>query len=79
MPNPEIHGRIHGRYRGKPQFNQAQRYWYGTPAWSKVATGWRGVSLDTLFAGIPTTAGFAMARSYGGYTTDLPLADLLGG
>ncbi len=39
MPSPEVHGRIHGPYRGKPRFNPAQRYWYGTPAWSKVGTG----------------------------------------
>lgn len=39
MPSPKVHGRIHGPYAGKPQFNPAQRYWYGTPAWSKVGTG----------------------------------------
>lgn len=38
MPSPQVHGRIHGRYAGKKQFNPAQRYWYGTPAWSKVGT-----------------------------------------
>ncbi len=47
--------------------------------WSKFGTGWRGVSLDTLFAGVSTTTGFTMAHSYGGYTTNVPLADLLGG
>ncbi len=47
--------------------------------WSKLGTRWRGVSLDTLLDGIPTNAGFVMARSYGGYTTNLPLADLLDG
>ena len=47
--------------------------------WSKFGTGWRGVSVDTLLAGVETAAEFAMARSYGGYTTNLPLADLLGG
>ncbi|WP_340646007.1 hypothetical protein [Phenylobacterium sp.] len=39
MPSPQVHGRIHGRYGGQPQFKPAQRYWYGTPAWSKWATG----------------------------------------
>lgn len=39
MPSPEVHGRITGSYKGKPQFNALERYWYGTPAWSKVATG----------------------------------------
>ena len=47
--------------------------------WSKFGTGWRGVSLDTLLAGVETAAEFALARSYGGYTTNLPLADLLNG
>ena len=47
--------------------------------WSKFGTGWRGVSLDTLLAGVETAAEFALARSYGGYTTNLPLRDLLDG
>jgi DMSO/TMAO reductase YedYZ molybdopterin-dependent catalytic subunit len=47
--------------------------------WSKLETTWRGVSLDTLFAGIDTQLAFAMVHAYGGYTTNLPLADLLGG
>ena len=47
--------------------------------WSKLGTHWRGVSLDTLLGGVDTGAGFALARSYGGYTTNLPLPDLRGG
>lgn len=47
--------------------------------WSKFDTNWRGVSLDTLLDGISTEAGYAMAKSYGGYTTNLPLPDLRGG
>jgi DMSO/TMAO reductase YedYZ molybdopterin-dependent catalytic subunit len=47
--------------------------------WSKLATSWRGVSVDTLFDGIETSAEFALAHSYGGYTTNLPLRDLTGG
>ena len=47
--------------------------------WSKLHTQWRGVSLDTLLADAQTSAEFALARSYGGYTTNLPLADLLNG
>ena len=45
--------------------------------WSKLRTPWRGVSLDTLLDRVETTAEFALARSYGGYTTNLPLEDLL--
>jgi DMSO/TMAO reductase YedYZ molybdopterin-dependent catalytic subunit len=47
--------------------------------WSKFGTSWRGVSLDTLFKDIDTSYAYVMAHSYGGYTTNMPLADLLGG
>lgn len=47
--------------------------------WSKFGTRWQGVSLDVLLDGVPTAATHAMARCYGGYTTNLPLADLVGG
>ena len=45
--------------------------------WSKLATRWRGVSLDSLFEGIDTAAEFVVAVCDGGYTTNLPLADVL--
>jgi DMSO/TMAO reductase YedYZ molybdopterin-dependent catalytic subunit len=41
--------------------------------WSKLATTWEGVSLDTLLDGLETSAGFALVTSYGGYSTNLPL------
>ena len=47
--------------------------------WSKLGTTWSGVSLDTLFAGVETTNAYVMVHSFGGYTTNMPLADLLGG
>lgn len=47
--------------------------------WSKLGTRWRGVSVDTLLDGVSTTAVSAMAHSYGGYTTNVPLAELRGG
>jgi DMSO/TMAO reductase YedYZ molybdopterin-dependent catalytic subunit len=47
--------------------------------WSKFGTHWRGVSVDTLMAGVETSAGFALARALGDYTTNMPLADLLDG
>jgi DMSO/TMAO reductase YedYZ molybdopterin-dependent catalytic subunit len=47
--------------------------------WSKFGTRWRGVSLDVLLADVESTADFAMVGSYGGYTTNLPLEDLLDG
>ncbi|KJE23900.1 sulfite oxidase-like oxidoreductase [Frankia torreyi] len=47
--------------------------------WSKLDTVWQGVSLDVLLADVETSADFAVAYSYGGYTTNLPLDDLLDG
>ncbi len=47
--------------------------------WSKLDTTWVGVSLDTLLAGVETAAEFVLAHSYGGYTTNLPLADVIDG
>jgi Sulfite oxidase and related enzymes len=47
--------------------------------WSKLATTWRGVSLDTLLADVETAADYVLISSYGGYTTNVPLEDLLDG
>ncbi len=47
--------------------------------WSKFATDWRGVSLDTLLADVETAADYMLISSYGGYTTNVPLEDLLDG
>ena len=47
--------------------------------WSKLKTTWQGVSLDTLLADVETAADYVVAHSYGGYTTNLPLEDLLDG
>jgi DMSO/TMAO reductase YedYZ molybdopterin-dependent catalytic subunit len=47
--------------------------------WSKLDTMWRGVSIDTLLEGIETAAEYVVQFSDGGYTTNLPLADLMGG
>jgi DMSO/TMAO reductase YedYZ molybdopterin-dependent catalytic subunit len=51
-------------------------------SWSKFDTAWRGVAIDALFnaAGIrePPTP-FAMIHCDGGYTTNVPIADLVGG
>jgi DMSO/TMAO reductase YedYZ molybdopterin-dependent catalytic subunit len=47
--------------------------------WSKFDTEWRGVSLDTLLGAVEYDAEYAMAFCDGGYTTNLPIEDLLGG
>ena len=45
--------------------------------WSKLGTSWEGVSLDTLFADLETGAPYTMVRSYGDYSTNVPVKDLL--
>ena len=47
--------------------------------WSKMDTSWKGVSVDTLLAGVETSAEYLTAWSDGGYTTNLPLEDVTGG
>lgn len=49
--------------------------------WSKLDTTWEGVSADYLLgeAGVQREAKFVVAFCDGGYTTNLPLADVLNG
>jgi DMSO/TMAO reductase YedYZ molybdopterin-dependent catalytic subunit len=49
--------------------------------WSKLDTRWQGVSMDVLFehVDLDPRAAFVIAFSYGRYTTNLPLPDLLNG
>ena len=47
--------------------------------WSKLATPFRGVRVETLLEDVETAADFVLAHSYGGYTTNMPLEDLLDG
>jgi len=47
--------------------------------WSKLDTEWTGVSLDTLLDGVETEAEHVVAWCDGGYTTNLPLKDVMGG
>jgi DMSO/TMAO reductase YedYZ molybdopterin-dependent catalytic subunit len=47
--------------------------------WSKLDVGWKGVSVDVLLENVETSAEFLMAFSDGGYTTNLPLADVTDG
>ena len=46
--------------------------------WSKLGTRWRGVSLDHLLRDAGD-GDFTRIFSYGGYTTNVPRADLTGG
>jgi DMSO/TMAO reductase YedYZ molybdopterin-dependent catalytic subunit len=49
--------------------------------WSKLGTGFAGVSVDTLLEAVEPlpAASHVVASCYGGYTTNLPLDDLQGG
>ena len=53
MPDATTHWRLEHRVGDLPRFNPAERYWYGTPAWSKVGT----------VAAVGHPAGAAKARS----------------
>ena len=49
--------------------------------WSKLDTVWEGVSIDALLAAAslePPTR-YTLAQSYGGYSTNVPVADLIDG
>jgi DMSO/TMAO reductase YedYZ molybdopterin-dependent catalytic subunit len=47
--------------------------------WSKLDTVWEGVSMDTLLDRVEHDASYLVAFCDGGYTTNLPLADVTGG
>jgi DMSO/TMAO reductase YedYZ molybdopterin-dependent catalytic subunit len=50
--------------------------------WSKLDTHWRGVTVDDLLRAVgrdKAPAPYVMMHSAGGYTTNLPSADLVGG
>ena len=47
--------------------------------WSKLDTAFRGVSLDLLLAEAEPLDAYAMAYSFGGYTTNLSIEDLTDG
>ncbi|OAH50326.1 molybdopterin-dependent oxidoreductase [Microbacterium oleivorans] len=47
--------------------------------WSRLGMAWRGVSVDRLFEDVETSYDFVMVRTHDGYTTNLPLDDLLEG
>jgi DMSO/TMAO reductase YedYZ molybdopterin-dependent catalytic subunit len=47
--------------------------------WSKLGTRWQAVSIDTLLGQVRTDAKYVLAFCDGGYTTNLPVADVTGG
>jgi DMSO/TMAO reductase YedYZ molybdopterin-dependent catalytic subunit len=49
--------------------------------WSKLGTPWTGVLIDDLLAeaGLEPPTSYTLAHSYGGYSANVPVADLVGG
>lgn len=47
--------------------------------WSKLDTDWSGVAVDVLLADVDPEGTFVTAFCDGGYTTNFPLADVVGG
>ena len=50
-------------------------------SWSKLDTAWEGVLVEDILAdaGLDRPTDFVLAHSYDGYSTNVPLADLLSG
>lgn len=50
-------------------------------SWSKLDTHWEGVSFDAILAdaNVEPPTPFTLAHAYGGYATNVPVADLTGG
>ena len=47
--------------------------------WSKLDTRWQAVSIDTLLGQVQHEASYVLAFCDGGYTTNLPVADVTNG
>jgi DMSO/TMAO reductase YedYZ molybdopterin-dependent catalytic subunit len=47
--------------------------------WSKLDTRWEGVSLDLLLGAVDPAGTHLVAECHGGYTTNMPLAEVTGG
>jgi DMSO/TMAO reductase YedYZ molybdopterin-dependent catalytic subunit len=47
--------------------------------WSKLDTSWQAVSIDTVLGQVRRDEKYVMAFCDGGYTTNLPVADVTGG
>jgi DMSO/TMAO reductase YedYZ molybdopterin-dependent catalytic subunit len=69
-----------------PQFNALQqtkmtRDIHCVTTWSKLDTSWQGVLVDDILsdAGLEPPTGFLLAHSVDGYSTNLPVADVMTG
>ena len=68
-------------FNALPQIKQTRDI-HCVTKWSKLDTAWEGVLIDDVLAAAgldaPPTP-FTLAHSYGGYSTNVPTADLVGG
>jgi DMSO/TMAO reductase YedYZ molybdopterin-dependent catalytic subunit len=48
-------------------------------SWSKLGTVWEGVPVEALFEGAEPFGAYVSVGCYGGYTTNLPIEDILDG
>ena len=76
--NGEVHRWDWQAFTALPQEQTVQDL-HCVTRWSKLGTSWQGVSLDVLLEDVESAALYAVVQCYGGYTTNLPLEDLLDG
>jgi DMSO/TMAO reductase YedYZ molybdopterin-dependent catalytic subunit len=67
-------------FNALPQ-SKATRDIHCVTKWTKLDTAWEGVLVDDIFAaaGITPPTGYTLAHSFDGYTTNVPVADMVGG
>ena len=67
-------------FNALPQ-TQVTRDIHCVTTWSKFDTGWEGVMIDDVFAaaGIEPPTPYILAHGHDGYSTNVPVADLMGG
>jgi DMSO/TMAO reductase YedYZ molybdopterin-dependent catalytic subunit len=67
-------------FNALPQ-SKATRDIHCVTKWTKLDTAWEGVLIDDIFAaaGITPPTGYMLAHSFDGYTTNVPVADMVGG
>jgi DMSO/TMAO reductase YedYZ molybdopterin-dependent catalytic subunit len=67
-------------FNALPQ-SKATRDIHCVTKWTKLDTAWEGVLVDDIFAeaGITPPTGYMLAHSFDGYSTNVPVADLVGG
>jgi DMSO/TMAO reductase YedYZ molybdopterin-dependent catalytic subunit len=67
-------------FNALPQ-SKATRDIHCVTKWTKLDTAWEGVLVDDIFAaaGMAPPTAYTLAHSFDGYTTNVPVADMVGG